>query len=50
MKDSLAMLVQIFHGTFSIADGHVRAGGSQDKGKKIVLPPNYNFQGYKTEK
>ena len=31
------MLVQIFHGTLSIADGHVRAGGSQDK-KKNVLP------------
>lgn len=38
MKDSLAMLVQIFHGTFSIADGHVRAGGSQDKGKKLCYP------------
>lgn len=38
------MLVQIFRGTFSTADGHVRAGGSQDKGKKnqnkTVLPPS----------
>lgn len=38
------MLVQIFRGMFSTADGHVRAGGSQDKGKKnqnkTVLPPS----------
>lgn len=32
------MLVQIFHGTFSTADGYVRAGGSQDKGKKKCYP------------
>lgn len=48
-KCSLATLLQIFHGTFSMADGHGRAGDSQDE-EKTCCPPNHNFQGYETEK